>query len=65
MYEFGISIELNDEITGAAPLWIVSTRTGEAATSSGKTDKLRRPFMMYQRSERTRRGKLKDIEGRR
>jgi hypothetical protein len=35
-----------DERMGAAPLWMESTTTGDAATSNGSIERLRKPFMM-------------------
>ena len=35
-----------DERTGAAPWWMESTTTGEAAVSNGSRERPRKPFMM-------------------
>lgn len=51
MYESGSSTAFMDERTGAASLWMVSTRMGDAAVRSGKSERLKRPFMMTGRRE--------------
>ena len=45
MYESAISFALEEEMIGAASLWMVSTRTGEPAANSGRIDK-RKAFMV-------------------
>ena len=35
-----------DERTGAAPWWMESTTTGEAAVSNGSRERPRKPFIM-------------------
>lgn len=46
MYESGISFALEEEMRGAALLWMVSTRTGEPAASSGRRERPKMAFMM-------------------
>ena len=45
-YEFGMVLEFDDERTGAASLWMVSMKMGEAEASSGNSEAQNSPFIM-------------------
>ena len=45
-YESGTGLELVEERMGAASLWMLSTKTGEAEANSGTNEAAIRPFIM-------------------
>lgn len=50
IYEFGITLDSDDERIGAAPLWMVSTpKMGEAVVRSGTKASTKRFFMAQKR----------------
>lgn len=53
IYESGIAVAWVDERMGAASLWMVSMRTGDADASKGSNDKAKSLFMMKEISNRS------------
>jgi hypothetical protein len=53
MKELGSNLAFEEDNIGAAPLWIVSTRTGDAEANKGKTENAKRPFMTGRGRSRT------------